>query len=106
MEPNKIRKMVRDIRAINHGFHEYLGELHLNTIKFEDIISFEERYLKEQSAEGQDRKGKKRLIERVKSGFEEFRRRLQEYEFTDFVNEMNYYTSTFEREARKLEKMG
>lgn len=106
VEPNKVRKMVRDIRINNNAFHEYLNEARLTSLKYDDLVAFEERYQKERMMEGTEKKKKKLSLEGAKIGFQEFRRKLRQYQYTDFVNEINYYTASFQRQAIKLDKIG
>ena len=77
VEPNKVRKMVRDIRINNNAFHEYLNEARLTSLKYDDLVAFEERYQKERMMEGTEKKKKKLSLEGAKIGFQEFRRKLR-----------------------------
>lgn len=46
IEGSKIRKITNEIKINNYYFKEYLGENRIGTIKYEDVVRFEQNYEK------------------------------------------------------------
>ena len=87
--------MVKEIRNNNTAFHQYMNEARLHTLKYEDIVLFEERYHREKIPLTVDKRTKKKSLQCVKIGFQEFKKKVEEYGYFDFLNEMNYYAAAF-----------
>lgn len=84
--------MINHIKTYNYAFQAYINENRLLTIKYEDIVKFEQEYNSSTLSYKQ-----KKILEAAKIGFLDLKKKMEEFETTDFLTQINYTSLVLDR---------